>query len=96
MIEIGPYKLKGFAVLAPMAGITDYPFRRLCKELGASTVTAEMSSDKKELRGTFKSKTRITNPNDSEPRIIQIVGTEPTKWPILPFIMSKMGPKSLI
>jgi len=79
MIEIGPYKLKGFAVLAPMAGITDYPFRRLCKETGASAVTAEMSSDKKELRGTFKSKTRITNPNDSEPRIIQIVGTEPTR-----------------
>ncbi len=79
MIKIGPYELKGFAVLAPMAGITDFPFRKICRELGASTVTAEMSSEKQELRESFKSKTRLANPDDYEPRIIQIVGTDPIK-----------------
>ncbi|MCB1848493.1 MAG: tRNA-dihydrouridine synthase, partial [Halieaceae bacterium] len=42
MLQIGPYKLPNRVALAPMAGVTDLPFRRLCAELGAGLVVAEM------------------------------------------------------
>ena len=77
MINIGPYQLAGRAVLAPMAGVTDFPFRQVCRRLGASMVTAEMSASNPALRNTRKSQLRLTNPDDAEPRTIQIVGTEP-------------------
>ncbi|HAW14197.1 MAG TPA: tRNA dihydrouridine synthase DusB, partial [Cellvibrionales bacterium] len=77
MITIGPYQLAGRAVLAPMAGVTDFPFRQICRRLGASMVTAEMSASNPALRDTRKSQLRLANPDDAEPRTIQIVGTEP-------------------
>ncbi len=77
MIQIGPYQLDGPAVLAPMAGVTDFPFRQICKKLGASMVTAEMSASNPLLRKTQKSMLRLAHPDDTEPRTIQIVGTEP-------------------
>lgn len=77
MIQIGPYYLEGRAVLAPMAGVTDFPFRQICRRSGAAMVTAEMSASNPELRNTRKSLLRLTNPEDSEPRTVQIVGTEP-------------------
>jgi len=77
MINIGRYQLAGRAVLAPMAGVTDFPFRQICRRLGASMVTAEMSGSNPALRDTRKSQLRLANPDDAEPRTIQIVGTEP-------------------
>ena len=77
MIQIGPYKLAGRAVLAPMAGVTDVPFRQLCRQMGAAMVTAEMSASDPALRDTKKSQLRLTHPYDLEPRAIQIVGTDP-------------------
>ena len=77
MITIGPYQLPGQAVLAPMAGITDQPFRQICRRMGAAMVTAEMSASKIELRQTRKSLLRRADGDDSEPRVIQIVGTDP-------------------
>ena len=77
MINIGPYQLAGRAVLAPMAGVSDFPFRQVCRRLGASMVTAEMSASNPALRDTRKSQLRLANPDDAEPRTIQIVGTEP-------------------
>lgn len=76
MIQIGPYQLNGRAVLAPMAGITDFPFRQMCHQMGAAMVTAEMSASNPALRNTRKSLLRLTNPDDAEPRAVQIVGTE--------------------
>ncbi len=76
MIQIGPYQLNGRAVLAPMAGITDFPFRQMCRQTGAAMVTAEMSASNPALRNTRKSLLRLTNPDDAEPRAVQIVGTE--------------------
>ena len=79
MINIGPYQLDGQAVLAPMAGITDQPFRQVCRHMGAAMVTAEMSTSKAELRETRKSLLRLADAADSEPRVIQIVGTDPAE-----------------
>lgn len=77
MIRIGPYQLNGKAVLAPMAGVTDYPFRQMCRQAGAAMVTAEMTASNPALRNTLKSRLRTANRNDTEPRAVQIVGTEP-------------------
>jgi len=76
MIQIGPYTLPGKAVLAPMAGVTDFPFRSVCLKLGAAMATGEMTSSNPELRGTLKSILRRAEPEDLEPRSVQIVGTE--------------------
>ena len=77
MITIGPYTLRGRAVLAPMAGVSDVPFRQICRRLGAAMVTAEMSSSDPSLRRSEKSQRRLSHPDDPEPRTVQIVGTEP-------------------
>lgn len=82
MINIGPYQLDGQAVLAPMAGITDQPFRQVCRRMGAAMVTAEMSTSKADLRQTSKSLLRLADAADSEPRVIQIVGTDPVEMAI--------------
>ncbi|NNL56840.1 MAG: tRNA dihydrouridine synthase DusB, partial [Pseudomonadales bacterium] len=76
MTAIGPYKLAGKAVLAPMAGVTDFPFREICRQNGAALVTAEMAASNPRLRDTLKSQLRLANRNEPEPRIVQIVGTE--------------------
>jgi tRNA-dihydrouridine synthase B len=76
MIQIGPYTLPGKAVLAPMAGVTDFPFRKLCLKFGAAMATGEMTSSNPALRHTLKSVLRRAQPNEQEPRSVQIVGTE--------------------
>lgn len=75
--SIGPYQLQGKAVLAPMAGVSDFPFRKICLEHGAAMATAEMSASKAALRDTLKSQLRLTQAQDREPRTVQIVGTNP-------------------
>ena len=54
MLQIGPYKLPIRVALAPMAGVTDLPFRRLCAELGAGLVVSEMISSNPRLRDSRK------------------------------------------
>ena len=62
-------------VLAPMAGVSDLPFRRLCQENGADYSTAEMISAKPELLHTACSATRLQfDPDPRYPKIIQLVG----------------------
>ncbi|MCL7743763.1 tRNA dihydrouridine synthase DusB [Guyparkeria hydrothermalis] len=63
--------------LAPMAGISDRPFRQLCHDQGAGLVINEMVSSKPELRNTRKSEQRRLRPDDPEPRAVQLLGNDP-------------------
>ena len=74
---IGPHKLKNNIVLAPMAGITDQPFRMLCRELGAGLVVSEMVTSDSSLFGSRKTKLRIDIRGEMEPRVVQIAGADP-------------------
>jgi len=76
-MQIGPFKLAGRFVLAPMAGITDAPFRRLCRRFGAAMTTSEMTTADISLWRTAKSARRLDIDMDSEPRIVQIAGSDP-------------------
>jgi tRNA-dihydrouridine synthase B len=77
MISIGPYRLDNRVALAPMAGVTDLPFRQLCKQLGAGLVVSEMVSSDATLRSTRKSRLRRIHADESEPRSVQIAGNDP-------------------
>jgi len=73
-IRIGPYALANNLALAPMAGVTDLPFRQLCKQLGAGIVASEMLSSDVRLWNTLKSQRRRIHQDELEPRIVQIAG----------------------
>lgn len=77
MLKIGPYQFDNPLVLAPMAGITDAVFRKICRDNGAAYTLAEMVASKKSLWDSKKSSTRHVNPDDPEPRAIQLLGTNP-------------------
>ncbi|TDJ39773.1 MAG: tRNA dihydrouridine synthase DusB [Gammaproteobacteria bacterium] len=76
MLRIGPHNLRNPIVLAPMAGVTDLPFRELAWELGAGAVVTEMTSAKPELWDTALSRERRAMPRDAGPRIIQVAGSD--------------------
>jgi tRNA-dihydrouridine synthase B len=76
-IKIGPYNLSSPVILAPMAGITDRPFRKLCRQFGAGLAFSEMVSANPELRQSRKSQLRINYDGEDGLRAVQIVGTEP-------------------
>src|SRR5690606_24782576 len=76
-MRIGPFQLRSPFLLAPMAGITDAPFRRLCRRFGAGMTTAEMTTADIRLWHTEKSSKRLDLDFDSEPRVVQIAGSEP-------------------
>jgi tRNA-dihydrouridine synthase B len=77
MFQIGPYTLPNRVALAPMAGVTDLPFRRLCRELGAGLVVSEMISSVPALRETRKTLLRSRHDDEVEPRSVQIAGNDP-------------------
>ncbi|WP_349676748.1 MULTISPECIES: tRNA dihydrouridine synthase DusB [unclassified Thalassolituus] len=77
MPSIGPYTLPNPVVLAPMAGVTDRPFRQLCRRLGAGLVVGEMVSANADLRNTRKSQLRLNHDGEPEPIAVQIVGGDP-------------------
>ena len=76
-MRIGPYQLPNQLLLAPMAGITDRPFRTICKELGAGYTVSEMVASNPVLRN--QKKTQLKADHDGEQGLcsVQIVGTEP-------------------
>jgi tRNA-dihydrouridine synthase B len=76
-MRIGPYSLRNKLVLAPMAGVTDRPFRQLCKRLGAGMAVSEMVTSRAELRDSLKSRRRRDHEGEVEPRIVQIAGGDP-------------------
>jgi tRNA-dihydrouridine synthase B len=76
---IGPYALRNNLVVAPMAGVTDRPFRRLCKRLGAGMAVSEMVASAPQLRDTAKSKRRTDHSGEVDPIVVQIAGSEPAQ-----------------
>ncbi|MBT8102349.1 MAG: tRNA dihydrouridine synthase DusB [Gammaproteobacteria bacterium] len=77
VLKIGPYALSSPFVLAPMAGVTDAPFRRLCRQFGAGMTTSEMTTADTRLWQTPKSRHRLDLDLDAEPVAVQIAGSEP-------------------
>ena len=76
-MQIGPYNLPNNVILAPMAGVTDRPFRQLCKELGAGMAVSEMVSANSLLWSSVKTQRRINHVGEMEPRAVQIAGADP-------------------
>ena len=76
-MRIGPYDIDPPLVLAPMAGVTDKPFRQLCKQLGAGLAVSEMTTGDPRLWQTRKSLQRMDHVGEPAPVSVQIAGTEP-------------------
>ena len=76
-MQIGPYKLRNNLILAPMAGVTDRPFRQLCRSMGAGLAVSEMVSSNSALRGSKQTLRRMDHRGEAEPKSIQIAGADP-------------------
>jgi tRNA-dihydrouridine synthase B len=76
-MKIGPYVLPSNVVLAPMAGVTDRPFRILCRRFGAGLAASEMLSADVRLWDTPKSRRRMDHSGEPCPRVVQIAGFDP-------------------
>ena len=76
-MQIGHYKLKNNLIVAPMAGVTDRPFRMLCKRMGAGMAVSEMVASNSLLYGSEKTKRRANHEGEVDPISVQIVGADP-------------------
>ncbi|WP_341502135.1 tRNA dihydrouridine synthase DusB [Gallaecimonas sp. GXIMD4217] len=76
-MQIGPYKLDVPIILAPMAGVTDRPFRELCRRLGAGLAVSEMLSSNPRVWQSEKSRLRMDHEGESGLRSVQIAGADP-------------------
>lgn len=77
MFQIGQHTIDSQVILAPMAGVTDLPFRRLCKQLGAGMVVSEMITSDTRLWSSRKSSYRLQKDNDAGLNVVQIAGGDP-------------------
>jgi tRNA-dihydrouridine synthase B len=76
-MRIGPYALKNRLIVAPMAGVTDRPFRQLCKRMGAGMAVSEMVASNSLLWGSEKTLRRGNHDGEVEPKVVQIAGADP-------------------
>ncbi|MGJ7915653.1 tRNA dihydrouridine synthase DusB [Massilia sp. LXY-6] len=76
-MQIGPYALRNNVFVAPMAGVTDRPFRQLCKKLGAGYAVSEMAASNPRLWASEKSSRRTDHAGEMEPKAVQIAGAVP-------------------
>jgi tRNA-dihydrouridine synthase B len=76
-LKIGSYTLPSNVLLAPMAGVTDRPFRMLCRRFGAGLAASEMLSADVRLWDTPKSRRRMDHSGEASPRVVQIAGYDP-------------------
>ena len=76
-MHIGPYQLKNNLVVAPMAGVTDRPFRQLCKRMGAGMAVSEMVASNSLLWGSEKTRRRANHEGEVAPISVQIAGADP-------------------
>jgi tRNA-dihydrouridine synthase B len=75
-MHIGPYALPNNLFVAPMAGVTDRPFRMLCKQLGAGYAVSEMVTSRPDLRDSLKTSRRANHDGETAPIAVQIAGTD--------------------
>ena len=78
-MNIGPIELPNNLFVAPMAGVTDRPFRQLCKRLGAGYAVSEMVTSKRELWTSLKTSRRADHRGELSPIAVQIAGVDPTE-----------------
>ena len=76
-MQIGPHLLKNNLIVAPMAGVTDRPFRQLCKQMGAGMAVSEMVSSNSLLWGSEKTRRRADHEGEVDPVSVQIAGADP-------------------
>jgi tRNA-dihydrouridine synthase B len=76
-MQIGSHVLKNNLVVAPMAGVTDRPFRQLCKKMGAGLAVSEMVTSNSLLYGSEKTKRRANHEGEVDPISVQIAGSDP-------------------
>ena len=76
-MRIGPYQLKNNLIVAPMAGVTDRPFRQLCKTMGAGMAVSEMVASNSLLWGSEKTLRRANHEGEVDPISVQIAGADP-------------------
>ncbi len=76
-MRIGPYQLKNNLIVAPMAGVTDRPFRQLCKRMGAGMAVSEMVASNSLLWGSEKTRRRANHEGEVDPISVQIAGADP-------------------
>ena len=76
-MHIGSYQLKNNLIVAPMAGVTDRPFRQLCKSMGAGMAVSEMVASNSLLRGSTKTRRRANHEGEVDPISVQIAGADP-------------------
>jgi tRNA-dihydrouridine synthase B len=77
MFRIGRWEIRAPGVLAPMAGVTDRPFRILARSLGAGLAASEMITSDVRLWNSRKSRQRMNHEGEPEPRVVQLAGAEP-------------------
>jgi len=76
-MHIGPFHLKNNLIVAPMAGVTDRPFRQLCKTMGAGMAVSEMVASNSLLWGSEKTRRRANHEGEVDPIAVQIAGADP-------------------
>jgi tRNA-dihydrouridine synthase B len=76
-VNLGPHTLRNNVFVAPMAGVTDRPFRQLCKQLGAGYAVSEMAASDPRLWASEKTSRRINHDGEMEPKAVQIAGADP-------------------
>lgn len=78
-MRIGSIELSNNVILAPMAGVSDRPFRQLCKQHGAGMAVSEMVSSNPALRNHYRTRLKSNHQGETEPRVVQILGTSPSQ-----------------
>ncbi len=76
-MRIGPWQLPNPVIVAPMAGVTDRPFRQLCRRLGAGHAVSEMAASNPQLWQSVKTSRRLDHEGESEPIAVQLAGADP-------------------
>ena len=94
-ISIGPLRLDAPVILAPMSGVTDAPFRRIVKGLGAGLVVSEMIASQAMIRRTRESIKRAQNETEAYPLSVQLAGCEPEVMAEAARLCADLGAKAV-
>ena len=76
-MNIGPYELPNNVFVAPMAGVTDRPYRRLCKSMGSGYAVSEMAASNPQLWASEKTSRRLNHDGENAPVAVQLAGADP-------------------